>query len=93
MGAEVLIVGALGWPAPTEDKGFWRPALGELSMAEERNRIVRPKHSLIVALILLLLAYNIDQIKKILLLHQIRTENVNADIVHYAQSILMETEY
>lgn len=37
MGVEVLIVGALGWPAPTEDIGFWRPVLGELSMAGERE--------------------------------------------------------
>lgn len=38
MGVEVLMVGALGWPTPTEDMGFWRPALGEPSLAERRER-------------------------------------------------------
>lgn len=44
MGAEVLMVGALGWPTPTEDMGFWRPVLGELSMAGERDGAVSQKH-------------------------------------------------
>lgn len=38
MGVEVLMVGALGWPTPTEDMGFWRPVLGELSLAVERAK-------------------------------------------------------
>lgn len=40
MGVEVLMVGALGWPTPTEDMGFWRPALGELSLAGERDKAI-----------------------------------------------------
>lgn len=43
MGVEVLMVGALGWPTPTEDMAFWRPVLGELSMAAERDGAVRPE--------------------------------------------------
>lgn len=37
IGVEVLIVG-LGWPTPTEDMEFWRPALGEPSFAVVRKR-------------------------------------------------------
>lgn len=33
MGVELLMVGAVGWP--TADMGFWRPAVGELSLAAE----------------------------------------------------------
>lgn len=40
IGVEVLMVGALGWPTPTEDMGFWRPVLGELSLAGERDEAV-----------------------------------------------------
>lgn len=36
MGVEVLIVG-LGWPTPTEDMEFCRPALGEPSFAAARK--------------------------------------------------------
>lgn len=42
IGVEVLMVGALGWPTPTEDMGFWRPVLGELSLAVERHKAVSP---------------------------------------------------
>ena len=35
MGVEVLMVGVLVWPAPTDDMGLGRPVLGELSMAVE----------------------------------------------------------
>lgn len=41
MGVEVLMVGALGWPTPTEDMGFWRPVLGELSLAGETDKARR----------------------------------------------------
>jgi len=43
IGVGGLMLGALGWPTPTEDMGFWRPAFGELSMAGERDRTVSPK--------------------------------------------------
>lgn len=36
IGVEVLIVG-LGWPTPTEDMEFCRPALGEPSFAVVRK--------------------------------------------------------
>lgn len=36
IGVEVLIVG-LGWPTPTEDMEFCRPALGEPSFAAARK--------------------------------------------------------
>lgn len=35
MGVALLMVGALGWPTTTVDMGFWRPVVGELSLAEE----------------------------------------------------------
>lgn len=47
IGVEVLIVG-LGWPTPTEEMEFWRPAFGEPSFAVVRKREnanVRPEHS------------------------------------------------
>lgn len=44
MGAEVLMVGVLGWPTPTEDMEFWRPVFGELSMAGEGYQKVSPQH-------------------------------------------------
>lgn len=37
IGVEVLMVG-LGWPTPTEEMEFWRPALGEPSFAVKRKR-------------------------------------------------------
>ena len=39
MGVEVLMVGALGWPAPTEAMEFWRLAFGELSMAARKKTL------------------------------------------------------
>ena len=41
MGVEVLMVGVLVWPAPTDDMGLGRPVLGELSMAVEGKGVVQ----------------------------------------------------
>lgn len=48
IGAEVLMVGALGWPMPTVDIGFWRPVFGEFNIAEEKNRAVSRGKTILV---------------------------------------------
>ena len=88
MGVEVLMVGALGWPTPTEDMGFWRPVLGELSLAGERDGAVSPNHSNTIMLNILLAVCNVDCLAYST---AAPARNVNVDTVCQAGYTLRET--